>query len=148
MLITILSGTIGGDAEVRHLQSGDAAINFSVAHSEKYKDKNGVQQATTTWVSCTVWRKSDTIGIAQYLKKGTRVTVSGVPAARAYLDPQGQPKSVLMLNVREIDLQGSPTGAQNNSNSNNDNNQQPVTNESTNSNVFASGLTDNDDLPF
>lgn len=143
MLFTTLAGTLGGDAQVRHTQSGDSAINFSVAHSDKWTDKQGVKQERTTWVSCTIWRKSDQIKIAESLVKGTKVTIIGTPSARAWKNAQGEPQATLEVVVREIDLQGKPSAAPVN------NTTQPVNqNESSSAPVFNSSISDNDDLPF
>jgi len=37
----ILIGNLGRDPEVRYMPSGDAVANFSVATTEKWKDKSG-----------------------------------------------------------------------------------------------------------
>ena len=36
----ILIGNLGKDPEVRYLPSGEAVANFSIATTEKWKDKN------------------------------------------------------------------------------------------------------------
>ncbi len=144
MLFITLAGTLGGDAQVRHTQ-GDAAINFSVAHSEKWKDKQGVAQERTTWVSCTIWRKPDQIKIAESLTKGTKVTITGTPSARAWINTaDGKALAALEVVVREIDLQGKPASAPVNNTTQPNNSQ----NESTGAPVFNSSISDNDDLPF
>lgn len=141
MINMYMSGIVGGDAQVRHLPSGDAAISFSLAHTDKWTDKQGNAHKSTVWVNCTIWRKSDKISIAQWIKKGSKVTVSGVPSAQAYLNLSNEPKPSLELRVIEIDLQG---GSQNT-----DQNQQTNNNQDAGTApVFNSSLSDNDDLPF
>jgi len=146
VLKLIVAGAIGSDAEVRQLQSGQAAISFSIAHSEKWKNAQGQQQERTTWVKCTIWRKSDQIAVAQYLKKGTKVIAEGTPSARAWSNASGEPQSSLELNVREVEFMGSaatkPAGAQPAAS-----NQQSHAPASNQSNQIFTG-TDNDDLPF
>ena len=39
----ILIGNLGKDPETRYLPSGDAVANFSIATTEKFKDKSGAQ---------------------------------------------------------------------------------------------------------
>ena len=45
----ILIGNLGRDPEVRYLPSGDAVANFSIATTEKWKDKSGEMQEQTEW---------------------------------------------------------------------------------------------------
>ena len=40
----ILIGNLGKDPEIRHLESGTAVANFSIATSESYTDRNSGQQ--------------------------------------------------------------------------------------------------------
>ena len=109
----MLSGIIGNDAVVREGgNTGDRAIGFSVAHSEKYKDAQGVQHERTTWVSCTIWRKSDRLAIVPHLKKGTKVFVSGLPSVDMYTNNQGHNVANLRLNVMTIELLGNPNNQQ------------------------------------
>jgi single-strand DNA-binding protein len=63
-------GNLGKDGVVNNV-NGKNVINFSVAHTEKFKDAQGVQKDKTIWVECAYW--TDRTGIAPYLKKGTQV---------------------------------------------------------------------------
>ena len=80
-------------------------INFTVAHSEKYKDSQGVLQEKTIWVDCAYW--TDRTAVAPYLQKGTQVYVEGQPEARSFQRNDGTPGSSLSLRVREVQLLGS-----------------------------------------
>ena len=62
--------------------NGRSVINFNMAHSEKYKDAQGVQKDRTIWVDCAYW--TDRTAIAPYLKKRTQVYAEGNPDVRAY----------------------------------------------------------------
>ena len=44
-------GNLGKDAVVNNV-NGKSVINFNVAHTERYKDAQGVQKDRTTWVDC------------------------------------------------------------------------------------------------
>lgn len=59
-------GHLGQDATVNNV-NGKSVINFSVAHSEKYKNKDGVEVNKSIWVSAAYW--TDKINVAMYLKK-------------------------------------------------------------------------------
>lgn len=145
-------GALGSDAEVRQLDNGRSAISFSVAHSEKWKDQSGQQQERTTWVRCTIWRKSDQVAIAQYLTKGTKVLAEGEPSARAYLSSTGAPTGSLELNVKNIELLGGGTRTQGQAQPTQQKQSRPaVQTVSSGTNAFASGagaFDDESDLPF
>lgn len=100
-------GNLGRDAEVRDIGPDRKVISFSVAHSERYNDRNGQQQERTTWVNCSYFRPADRIGVAQYLKKGTQVYAEGTPDARGYTRQDGQQGVSLELNVTNLQLLGS-----------------------------------------
>jgi single-strand DNA-binding protein len=97
-------GNLGKDCVVNTV-NGKNVINFTVAHTEKYKDSQGVQQEKTTWVDCAYW--TDRTAIAQYLTKGKQVFVEGQPEARSFQRNDGTPGSSLSLRVREVQLLGS-----------------------------------------
>lgn len=98
----ILTGNIGKDAEVKDLNNGNSVINFSVAHTEKWKDKQGNPQEKTVWVDCS-WFINNT-SIAQYLKKGTKVLIEGEPTARAYVNNNGEAVAILGCTVRSLEI--------------------------------------------
>lgn len=132
-------GHIGKDCVVKEI-NGKNVINFSVAHSEKYKDAQGVQHERTTWVECAYWTES--LNIAKYLTKGKVVYAEGIPSADAYADKNGKPASTLRMRCINIQLLG---GGENT-------NQQPNNISSAPSqsdNASASIASDEaDDLPF
>jgi len=97
-------GHLGKDCIVNTV-NGKNVINFTVAHSEKYKDSQGVLQTKTTWVDCAYW--TDRTAVAPYLQKGTQVFVEGQPEARSFQRNDGTPGSSLSLRVREVQLLGS-----------------------------------------
>ena len=72
----IIIGNIGRDPELRKTTGGNPVTDFSVATTEKYKDKQGQRQEQTEWHNIVVWGKLAEIA-AQYLKKGSSVYVEG-----------------------------------------------------------------------
>lgn len=108
MLKIILTGNLGTDAEVRTLDNGNAAISFSVAHTERWKDAGGNQQERTTWVKCVRWSKADKTGLAQFLKKGTKVLIEGVPTTSGWLNNKGEVMSDLNVRVDNLEFLSSP----------------------------------------
>jgi len=96
-------GRLGKDCVVNTV-NGKNVINFTVAHSEKYKDSQGNQQDKTIWVDCAYW--TDRTAVAPYLQKGTQVFVEGQPEARSFQRNDGTPGASLSLRVREVQLLG------------------------------------------
>lgn len=94
-------GHIGRDS-VTNQVNGKSVINFSVAHTEKFKDNAGTQQTKTIWVECAYW--TDKTGIAQYLKKGTQVYVEGIPDTKVFTPQDGQTRANLTLRIGNVQL--------------------------------------------
>lgn len=94
------TGTVGRDAEVRYLPSGQAVLNVTVANNIGFGDK---QQ--TLWIRCALWGKRAEGQLQNYLKKGQQVFVSGELTQREY-QQDGQTKTSLELNANIIDLVG------------------------------------------
>lgn len=94
-------GNLGKDCVVNTV-NGKNVINFTVAHTEKYKDSQGNLQEKTTWVDCAYW--TDRTAVAPYLMKGKQVYVEGQPEARSFQRNDGTPGSSLSLRVRELQL--------------------------------------------
>ena len=107
-------GNLGKDCIMKEV-NGRNVINFSVAHTERYKDAQGTQKERTTWVECAYW--TDKTGIAPYLVKGKMVYAEGAPEADGYTNKEGQPAATLRMRVQTVQLlggnsegQGSNTG--------------------------------------
>lgn len=96
-------GNLGKDCIVKEI-NGKHVINFSVAHTERFKDSQGNQKERTTWVECAYW--TDRTAIAPYLVKGTSVYAEGSPEADAYTNKEGQAAATLRMRVQNIQLLG------------------------------------------
>ena len=136
-------GNLGKDCIVKEV-NGKNVINFSVAHTEKFKDSTGNPRERTTWVECAYW--TDRTAIAPYLKKGQSVFAEGSPEADGYLNKDNQPAATLRMRVREVQLLGGRTDNQGNSNPSS----YSSSSSSSNSNTPVTVDMDEpaDDLPF
>ena len=94
-------GNLGKDCIVKEI-NGKHVINFSVAHTERFKDSQGTQKERTTWVECAYW--TDRTAIAPYLTKGTSVYAEGSPEADPYTNKEGQAAATLRMRVQNIQL--------------------------------------------
>jgi single-strand DNA-binding protein len=139
-----VSGNLGKDCVVNTV-NGKNVINFTVAHTEKYKDSQGNNQEKTTWVDCAYW--TDRTAIAPYLQKGQQVYVEGSPEVRSYTRNDGTAGASLSMRVREVQLLGrkgdNPGGGSGYQEAQSPGRQQEA------STPAASGIDDvADDLPF
>ena len=102
-------GNLGKDCIQKEI-NGKTVINFSVAHTERFKDSTGNLKERTTWVECAYW--TDRTAIAQYLKKGQMVYAEGSPEADAYMNKENQAAATLRMRVQNIQLLGSADKSQ------------------------------------
>ena len=96
-------GHLGKDCLLNTV-NGKNVINFTVAHSERFKDATGAQKERTIWVDCAYW--TEKTGIAPYLKKGTLVYVEGAPDVRVYQTQDGRNGASITLRVMQVQLLG------------------------------------------
>lgn len=97
-------GNLGKDC-ITNTVNGKSVMNFNVAHTEKFRDSQGVQKDKTIWVECAYW--SDRTAVAPYLRKGTQVYVEGTPEVRTYPKNDGTTGVSLSLRVQSVQLLGS-----------------------------------------
>lgn len=82
-------GRLGKDPEIRLTQSGEKVANFSLATTDKWKDKHsGEKKERTEWHNIIVWGSLASI-VESHLKKGSRVYVEGELRTRKWLDKNG-----------------------------------------------------------
>ncbi len=82
-------GHLGRDPETRFLPSGDAVTSFSVATTEKWKDKStGEQKEATEWHRITTFGKLAEV-CEKWLRKGSLVFVQGKITTKKYTDKDG-----------------------------------------------------------
>ena len=85
----IIIGRLGQDPEVKFLEAGRAVANFSVATSEKWKDKtSGEAREEAQWHKIVVWGKQAE-HCGEYLAKGRQVCVEGKITTRKWQDKDG-----------------------------------------------------------
>ncbi|MCY3780914.1 MAG: single-stranded DNA-binding protein [Chloroflexi bacterium] len=99
---TIVVGNLGGDPELRYLQSGQAVCNFSVAVTERWRDRQtNEQREKTTWYRVAVWGAQGE-NCNTYLSRGRQVMVIGNVSARGYVNNNGEAAASLDLTAREV----------------------------------------------
>jgi single-strand DNA-binding protein len=97
----ILIGNLGKDPELRHTQSGTPVASFSIATSERWKDKNGEQQERTEWHNIVAWSRLGEL-CNEYLNKGSKVYVEGKLQTRKWQDQNGNDRYTTEIVARDI----------------------------------------------
>lgn len=97
----IIVGNLGRDPEVRTMQSGDKVANFSVATSERWKDRNsGEMQERTEWHRVVIFGRTAEVA-EKYLRKGSKVYIEGQLQTRKWEDNQtGQERYTTEVVIR------------------------------------------------
>ena len=96
-------GNLGQDAKVVE-NGGKKFVSFSVAHSKKWRDNQGVDHEETEWFGCTL--NGDGGGLLQYLKAGKQVFVRGDGKLRTWEDSNRYIHPACDVRVTEIQLCG------------------------------------------
>lgn len=103
----IILGNLGKDPETRYLPSGEAVTNFSVATTEKWKDKaSGEQKEATEWHRVSFFGKMAEVA-ANYLKKGSSVYVEGSIHTRKWTDKEGVERYSTEIKGKALTMLGS-----------------------------------------
>jgi len=101
----ILVGNLGKDPELRYTASGVAVATFSLATSERYKDRNGDQQEKTEWHNIVAWRQLAEI-CGKYLQKGRQVYIEGRIQSRSYDDRDGNKRYITEIVADQMQMLG------------------------------------------
>ena len=99
-------GSLGQDPEIKYTTNGTAVCNFSVATSEKWKDKNsGEMKEKTEWHRVVAWARLAEI-CGEYLSKGSLVYVEGKIETREW-EKDGVKRYSTEIIAREMKMLGS-----------------------------------------
>jgi single-strand DNA-binding protein len=101
----ILVGNLGKDPELRYTPSGAAVASFSMATSERYKDRNGEMQEKTEWHNIVAWRNLAEI-CGKYLHKGKQVYIEGKIQTRSYDDRDGNKRYITEIVADQMRMLG------------------------------------------
>jgi len=98
----VLVGRLTKDAVVAQLKDDRKVVNFTLAVNDYYKPKNSEKGVTiTTFISCAYWISPK---IAEWLKKGCFIEITGRLTVNAYTDMQGEAKGSLNCHVDSIKI--------------------------------------------
>lgn len=102
----ILIGNLGKDPELRYTPAGVAVCTFSIATTEKWRDKNTNElKETTNWHNIVLWRRQAEIA-KEYLQKGSPVYIEGRIQTRSYDDKEGNKRWITEIVGDRLQLLG------------------------------------------
>lgn len=100
----ILMGNLTRDPETRTTPNGQSVTSFTIAVTRTWRNANGENQDSTSFIDCVAWGKPGEI-IAQYVSKGRPLLVSGRLEQRSWEDKEsGQKRSKIEVNVEDFNF--------------------------------------------
>jgi single-strand DNA-binding protein len=106
----MLIGNVGSEPEIRMTPSGSKVAKFSLATNRTWQDRTGQSQEKTEWHRLTFWAKLADI-VEQWVHKGDRLYVEGRIEYSQTSDDTGGVRYWTDINVQEMVMLGSGTGA-------------------------------------
>jgi single-strand DNA-binding protein len=144
----IIVGNLGRDPELRYTPQGTAVCNFSMATTEKRKDKSGEFQDVTTWFRVTLWDKKAEVA-AKYLQKGKPVYIEGRLKIDEWTDRDGKDRYTLDVTATDMQFIGSASDRDSGYSSESSDMDMPSEPASSSSTAAAAGSSaTDDDIPF
>ncbi|WP_373481628.1 single-stranded DNA-binding protein [Acetobacterium sp.] len=143
----ILLGRLTRDPEMKNTTTGKAVTRFSLAVDRRFKNKDGQKEAD--FFNIVVWGKQAEFA-AQYLTKGSQISLSGRLESRSYDAQDGQRRYITEVVADEINFVSS---GQKNSTAGYQQASAPQSNNNNNMSVMGLDedfhlMADDDDIPF
>jgi single-strand DNA-binding protein len=101
-VVTIV-GNLTDDPELRFTPNGAAVAKFRVASTPRFMDRQTQEwkDGDPLFMACTVWRQPGE-NVAESLKRGDRVIVTGRLRQRSYETREGEKRTVVEMEVDEV----------------------------------------------
>jgi single-strand DNA-binding protein len=98
-------GNVGKDPEARSMSNGKEVVNFSLGVSESWKDKEtGEKKEKTEWINVTCFNESLVNVVKNYVKKGSKLHVSGKMQTTKYTDKNGVEKYATNILLQQLEF--------------------------------------------
>jgi single-strand DNA-binding protein len=107
----MLIGNVGKDPEVRYLDGNNPnggstkVATFTLATTERYRDRNGELRENTEWHNIVAWRNSADVA-EKYIRKGTQLYIEGKLRTRSWTDQTGNKRYTTEITVDNLQLLG------------------------------------------
>ena len=143
----ILIGNLGKNPELKYTTSGTAVCSFSMATTERFKDRDGTKQEKVEWHSIVVWRQLAEI-CGKYLAKGSQIYCEGKIQTRSYDDRDGNKKYITEIVMDQMRMLGSRETSSSGSNHRSDGQTPSKTGQSEGGGNDEPYFNPDEDLPF
>ena len=100
-----LLGRVGSDPELRRTQGGTAVVQLRLATDRR----NGEGESQTDWHTVVCWAKQAE-AVAEHVRKGERVYVSGRLQQRNWETDGGERRSRIEIHAHEVIFLGAGNG--------------------------------------
>ena len=121
----ILVGNVGQDPQVRSMQSGQKVVSFSLATSDRWRDRaTGEQKEQTEWHRIVIFNPNLVEVAERMLQKGTKLYLEGSLRTRKWQNQQGADtfttevvlnpyagQMVILSGAKSVDAAGGEYGA-------------------------------------
>lgn len=101
----MLIGNVGRDPEVRYLDKNSKVATFSIATTERYRDRNNELKDITEWHTVVCWRRNADI-VEQYVRKGSLLYIEGRIRTRSWDDQSGVKHSITEIHAETFQILG------------------------------------------
>ena len=103
----MLIGNVGRDPEVRYLEGNNGAkvATFTLATTERYRDRNGEVRENTEWHNIVAWRNNADVA-ERFVKKGTQLYIEGRIRTRSWDDQAGNKRYTTEIIADTLQLLG------------------------------------------
>ena len=111
----MLIGNVGKDPEVRYFDgnspqnASSKVARFTLATTERYRDRSGEMRENTEWHNLVAWRNSAELA-EKYIRKGSQIYVEGKLSTRSWTDQSGAKRTTTEIVVDNIQLLGKREG--------------------------------------
>ncbi|MGM9734880.1 MAG: single-stranded DNA-binding protein [Candidatus Cryptobacteroides sp.] len=104
----MLIGNVGRDPEVRYLEGNTPnakVATFTLATTERYRDRNGELRENTEWHNIVAWRNNADVA-EKYIRKGTQLFIEGRLRTRSWDDQSGNKRYTTEVIADNLQLLG------------------------------------------
>ena len=103
----MLIGNVGRDPEVRYLEGNNGAkvATFTLATTERYRDRNGETRENTEWHNIVAWRNTADV-VEKFVRKGTQLYIEGRIRTRSWDDQSGNKRYTTEIIADTLQLLG------------------------------------------